>query len=81
MKLTKLIFDYWKIWMTIPVETNIWANEVLDEGFTFADGYCVTFWWILNKEYYKMQNKMYSYTGCEYPYIFPDDVDLNKVFE
>ncbi len=75
MKLTKLIFDYWTLWMRIPVETNIWANEVLDEGFCYADGYCVTFWWILNKNWYEMQNKMYSYTGCEYPYIEPTEID------
>ena len=75
MKLTKLIFEYWEIWMTIPVETNIWANEVLDEGFCYADGFCVTFWWILNQEWYRMQNKMYSYTGCEYLYIEPTEID------
>lgn len=80
MKLTKLIIDYWTIWMRIPVETNIWANEVLDEGFCYADGYCVTFWWILNKSWYEMQNKMYSYTGCEYPYIMTID-EIDEVFE
>ena len=75
MELTKLIFDYWKIWMTVPDATNLWANEVLDEGFTFADGFCVTFWWILNKEYYKMQNKMYAYTGCDEPFEEPRDFE------
>lgn len=73
MKLTKLIFDHWKMWMSVPEETNIWANEVLDEGIVYADGYIITFWWVLNEEWYKMNNKMYAYTGCEDPYVEPSD--------
>lgn len=76
MKLTKLIIEHWKTWMTIPEETNIWANEIMDEGFTYADGCFVNFWWILNKEWYKMNNKMYAYTGCEYPYFEPVDIEI-----
>ena len=72
MKLTRMIFDYWKVWMSIPKVYNIWANEVLDEGITYCDGYFITFWWILNKEWYKMNSKMYSYTGCVEPYVEPD---------
>ena len=68
MKLTKLIFDYWKVWMSIPEKDNIWANAV---GFVYADGwYGTTFWWILNKEWYKMNSKMFAYTGCVEPYAF-----------
>ena len=26
MKLTKMIFDYWKIWMRVPEETNVWGS-------------------------------------------------------
>ena len=26
MKLTKMIFDYWKIWMRVPEETNIFGS-------------------------------------------------------
>lgn len=68
MKLTKLIFDHWKIWMSVPEETNIWANDALNEGIGYADGYIITFWWFLNEEWYKMNNKMYAYTGCEKTY-------------
>ena len=68
MKLTKLIFDYWKVWMSIPEKDNIWANAV---GFVYADGwYGITFWRILNKEWYKMNSKMFAYTGCVEPYAF-----------
>ena len=26
MKLTKMIFDYWKIWMSVPEETNVFGS-------------------------------------------------------
>ena len=73
MKLTKLIFDYWKIWMRVPVETNVWASYY--EGLGFYDWYCMTFWYALNHEWYKMNNKMYAYTGCEYTYTEPRDFE------
>ena len=76
MKLTKLIFEHWKIWMRVPVETNVWVNEVLDEGFTYTDGFFVSFWWILNKEWYKMQNKMCSCIGSTQPYVEPVDIEV-----
>ena len=41
MKLTKLIFDYWKIWMRVPEETNVWGSY--DEGLGFYDWYCMKF--------------------------------------
>ena len=73
MKLTKLIFDYWKVWMSIPEKDNIWANAV---GFVYADGwYGSTFWRILNKEWYKMNSKMFAYTGCVEPYVEPPDFE------
>ena len=68
MKLTKLIFDYWKYWMSFPEKDNILANEVMDEGLVYADGFYFSFWWILNEEWYKMNNKMYAYTGCKETY-------------
>ena len=68
MKLTRMIFDYWKVWMRVPEKDNIWANEVLDEGLVYADGFHFSFWWILNEEWYKMNNKMYAYTGCKETY-------------
>jgi hypothetical protein len=65
--------------MTVPVETNIWANDVLDDGFCYADGFHANFWWILNREWYKMQNQMYSYTGCTEPYV--DPIDFEEIYE
>ena len=79
MKLTKLIFDYWKVWMSIPDEENIWVNEVLDEGFTYCDGCFVSFWWILNKEWYKMNDKMCSRIDSTQPYF--DPLDTGSYYE
>ena len=31
------------------------------------------FWYCLNHDWYKMNNKMYAYTGCEDPYTEPRD--------
>ena len=75
MKHTKLIIEFWKTWMTIPDKDNIWVNEVLDEGFVYADGCIVGFWWILNKEWYKMNNKMCSSIGSTQPYFDPLDTE------
>ena len=44
MKLTQMIFDYWKYWMSVPEETNIWANVVMDEGLVYADGFLFRCW-------------------------------------
>lgn len=76
MKLTKLIIEHWKIWMTVPLATNEWVNEVLDEGFTYADGFVVSFWWMLNKEWYKMNDKMCSRIGSTQPYVDPFDIEV-----
>jgi hypothetical protein len=73
MKLTKLIFDHWKIWMSVPVKTILWSHQADKEGLGFYDWYCMTFWYALNHDWYKMNNKMYAYTGCEDPYVEPSD--------
>ena len=73
MKLTKLIFDYWKIWMRVPEETNVFGSY--DEGLGFYDWYCMTFWYALNYSYYKMNNKKYAYTGCKEEFVEPRDFE------
>ena len=79
MKHTKLIIEFWKTWMTIPDEENIWVNEVLDEGFTYCDGCFVSFWWVLNKEWYKMNDKMCSRIDSTQPYF--DPLDTGSYYE
>ena len=73
MKLTKLIIEHWKIWMTVPVATNIFGSY--DEGLSYYDGEWMTFWYSLNHEWYKMNNKMYAYTGCDEEYVEPRDFE------
>lgn len=75
MKLTKLIFDYWKIWMTVPEETNVWCHSWKWEGLTYYDGYWMTFWYALNHEWYKMNDKHLAYTGCDEFYEEPRDFE------
>ena len=66
MKLTKMIFDYWKIWMRVPEETNVWGSY--NEGLGFYDGYSATFWYMLNVEWYRMNNKLYARTNNTEPF-------------
>ena len=73
MKLTKIIIEHWKIWMTVPVETNIFGSY--DEGLGFYDGYWTSFWYALNYNYYKMNNKKYAFTGCDEPFEEPRDFE------
>lgn len=73
MKLTKMIFDYWKIWMIVPEETNVWGSY--NEGLGFYDGYNASFWYALNYNFYKMNNKKYAYTGCKEEFVEPGDFE------
>ena len=76
MKLTKLIFDYWKHWMRVPVETNVFGSY--NEGLGFYDWYCMTFWYALNYNFYKMNNKKYAYTGCKEEFVEVRNNDVTK---
>ena len=75
MKLTKMIFDYWKIWMSVPEETNIWAHNADEgDGLTWYDGYWATFWYMLNLSWFEMNDKMTSATGETRTYYPPMDL-------
>ena len=75
MELTKLIFDYWKVWMTVPVRINLWSLDADREGLGFYDWYIMTFWYSLNYSWYKINNKKYAYTGCDEPFEEPRDFE------
>ena len=75
MKLTKMIFEYWKHWLRVPEKTVLWSLEADKEGLGFYDWYIMNFWYALNYNFYKMNNKMYAYTGCEEPFVKPRDFD------
>lgn len=59
-KLTKDILDDWAHWMALSNETVEWANSCQDEGLMYYDGYHATFWYMLNLEWYRMNNQMYA---------------------
>ena len=73
MKLTKLIFQYWKFWMSDSVETNEWVDINNTEGIMWCDGYCATFWWVLNAGWYEMNNKLYAKMYSKDLYMEPID--------
>jgi len=73
MNFTKIIIEHWKIWMSVPVATNIFGSY--DEGLQYYNGEWMTFWYALNYNFYKMNNKMYAYTGCEQPFVEPRDFE------
>lgn len=78
MKLTRMIFEYWKIWMRVPIETNIQSLNDDKEGLGYHRAYeqdwvIMSFFYALNHEWYKMNNKKYAYTGCDEEYEEPID--------
>lgn len=79
MKLTKAIFYYWTLWMKMSAKDNDLINGCWDEGLCYTEDFPATFWWVLNKEWYKMHNKVFSYTDCDYNYI--ELMEYNKHFK
>lgn len=57
MKLTRMIFDYWKYWMEAPEDSILWGLEADTEGLGFYDGYSATFWYLLNVRWYKISTE------------------------
>ena len=70
MKLTKMIFDYWKNHMECPVETHEYfdKNAPGNEGIFWYGGHNATFWYMLNLEFYRMNNKLFSRTDNKEPF-------------
>ncbi len=48
MKLTRMIFDYWRYWMLFDDSDVEWVNINGTEGICYYDGYNATFWYLLN---------------------------------
>ena len=68
IQLTRMIFDYWLTWVTVPNETTLWALEADWEGLFWYDGHNATFWYMLNVSWYAMNDKLYAHTGCKEPF-------------
>lgn len=71
--LFRMIFDYWCIWMTVPVETNLWFLEGGNESLMWYDGNNASFWYLLNVEWYRMNDKLYAAENNKEPF----DIWLN----
>lgn len=78
MKLTQSIIYYW--WHYIKLNANpvrsMWAHkEGLIEYQSLKHGTLryMTFWYILNHEWYKMNNKKFADTNCTLEYTQPHD--------
>ena len=73
MKLTKLIFDYWKYWMRKP--ECLCHTEGIYHYSNSDDAPSVMFWWALNASWYKMNNKALSYQWCRGRFRCPEDFE------
>lgn len=84
MKLTRSILYYW--WHYIKVSEfvqfvtgpnkSMWTyNEGMIEYHSYTHGTLryMTFWYILNHEWYKMNNKKFADTNCKQEYTQPMD--------
>ena len=60
--------------MTLPKDTLDYALTYR-ENLGFCDWYIADFWYILNYNFYQMNNKMYAYTGCDKPFQETRDFD------
>jgi hypothetical protein len=75
MKLTKMIFDEWKIWVQLPPKTIEWSQQRANtedvDGLFWYDGYWATFWYMLNLSWFEMNDKMTAATGETRTYYPP----------
>ena len=78
MKLTLIIFEYWKHWITLPNDKVMWSqtgdSPGCRDGLMWHDGYWATFWYMLNLPWFKMNNLMASATGEKRSYYPPEDL-------
>lgn len=63
-----MIFNYWAHHMNLNDDDIRRGHSCNDEGVSWYDGYNATFWYLLNVEWYRMQNKLYAKTNCAEPF-------------
>jgi hypothetical protein len=70
-----LALDYWVHWIGLESEFIEKTNKGhCTEGLHYYDGYNMTFWYALNHEWYKMNDKMYAKARSEFVYEPPNEV-------
>lgn len=65
LTLIRMIFDYWCFWMTCPEDSVNWSKQggnTDKEGLFWYDGYNASFWYLLNVEWYRMENRLTART-------------------
>ena len=87
MKLTKEIIRYWWHQINLPNENFTeefrnssmwdWHEGLLIFNTKWGMQRYMSFWYILNHEWYKMNDVKYAYTNCKEQYSEPDD----EIFE
>lgn len=74
LKLFNMVAQYWFIWMgegTFNLRYEIWedGHPYEGEGLVWYDGFNATFWYILNIEWYRMNNRQFAKTEfAQYPF-------------
>lgn len=76
-QLARMIYDYWTVWVSLPND-DPWYQQTVGpsalpfqnpgEGLFWYDGHNATFWYMLNLEWYRMNDKLYAYTNCKDPF-------------
>jgi len=62
MKSFNKIFTFWKEWMSVRNEINEMIENAGAEGLVYVGGFAGTFWYILNQEWYRMNDKFQAKT-------------------
>ena len=78
MKLTKMIFDYWKHWMRQPKGCPVHTDGVFFPSHSKYPS--VQFWWCLNIGWYEMNNKSLAITlpvdaVDKFKFVCPEDFE------
>jgi hypothetical protein len=78
MKLTKMIFDYWKHWMGQPKGCPVHTDGVFFPSHSKYPS--VQFWWVLNIGWYEMNNKSLAITlpvdaVDKFKFVCPEDFE------
>ena len=78
MKLTRLIFRYWYHWITqskknIECYHSTSFDNSSKDGLRWNNGYWMTFWYVLNISWFRMNDKMTAFSGDDRTYYDPMD--------
>lgn len=68
--------------MVIPGDSSFLKDRGEEgEGLYWHDGYNASFWYLLNVEWYRMQNRQFAKTNCKVPYCEINDFDPEYLAE